>query len=85
GLQVQIDALRKSPNVPTIGMLYTQIENKNDCIDYLRAQLERLERNSKDVLSVVSVLERRLEQVERPARRWDTDRDSIQTFSLNKY
>lgn len=43
-----------------LGVLELQIQNKNDCIDFLRSELETFEDNSRHLLAVVDTLELRL-------------------------
>lgn len=39
-----------------LGVLELQIQNKNNCIDFLRSELETFEDNSRHLLAVVDTL-----------------------------
>jgi vesicle coat complex subunit len=54
-------------------VLEQQVQNKNNCIDYLRNDLEEFERKSSDLLRIVYALESKLENKSNPKHR-DTRR-----------
>ena len=66
-------------------VLEEQVANKNSCIDYLTGQLEIVEGNSSDLLSVIESLERRLEGMERGVRLPDHWQQPLTTFSDSQF
>jgi hypothetical protein len=86
-LQEGVSVLKEKEVI--IEVMQKQIYNKNECIDFLRKELESFELNSQEMLQIIHTLEQKVEDSSggRPYRaqnvsipRWKPTNQSFETF-----